>query len=129
MKKYNLLHWLPLIMLVVVVFSSCSKKNYPVTNTFVTEEKYENAKSDTGNDYTPPPVIFIADDKAKSNKDGELYYDDELGYRYWRSFDGKYYLDVKYGSGASPNKKNAKKKLKEAKKQQKEKEGEEIVIQ
>lgn len=129
MKKYNLHQWLPLMMLVVIIFASCSKKTYPASNTNETEDKYEDVKTATGNDYTPPPVIFIADDKAKSNKDGELYFDDEFGYRYWRNCDGKYYLDAKYESGAGPNKKNAKKSRKETKKQRKEKEGDEIASQ
>jgi hypothetical protein len=129
MKKYYLYQWLPLMMLVVIIFTSCSKKTYPENNNTDTEEKYDNIKSDTGNDYVPPPLIVIADEKAKSNKDGELYYDNELGYRYWRSCDGNYYLDAKYESGAAPSKKVAKKNRKETKKQRKEKEGNEIATQ
>lgn len=52
--------------------------------------------------YIPPPVITVSDDLAKSTKDGELYYDNEFGYRYWRNSDGKYYLDAKYGRGVTP---------------------------
>jgi hypothetical protein len=129
MKKYNLQLWLPLMILVVIFFASCSKKTYPESNTTDSEDKYENTKTGTGNDYVPPPVIVIADEKAKSNKDGELYYDNELGYRYWRSCDGNYYLDAKYESGAGPSKKVAKKNRKENKKQPKEKEGDDIATQ
>jgi hypothetical protein len=129
MNKYILHRWLPLMMLVVIITAGCSKKTYSANNLTDTEDKYDGLKNDTGNNYTPPPIIFITDDKAKSNKDGELYYDDELGYRYWRAVDGTYCLDAKYTAGASPNKRNAKKKLKELKKQQEEKKGDEIVAQ
>jgi hypothetical protein len=129
MKKYYLYQWLLLMMLVVIIFASCSKKTFPVNNTTDAEEMYDTPKTDTGNDYVPPPVIVIDDEKAKSNRDGELYYDNEFGYRYWRSCDGNYYLDAKYESGAGPNKKNAKKSRKETKKQRKEKEGDEIASQ
>jgi hypothetical protein len=129
MKKYILHRWLPLMMLVVIITAGCSKKVYAANSVTDTEDKYEEPKSDTGNNYTPPPIIFITDEQAKSNKDGELYYDDELGYRYWRSVDGTYCLDAKYAAGASPNKRNAKKKLKEIKKLQEEKKGYEIVAQ
>jgi hypothetical protein len=57
-------------------------------------------------------VISIADALAKSNKEGEMFYDNEYGYRYWRFCDGKYYLDAKYESGARPDKKIAKKNTK-----------------
>jgi hypothetical protein len=61
-------------------------------------------------------VINISDELAKSNKEGEMYYDNEYGYRYWRFNDGKYYLDAKYGSGAKPDKKTVKKLNKQRKK-------------
>jgi hypothetical protein len=129
MKKYYLHQWLTLLI-ALVMLAACSKKNYPANNTVAAEDKTANAAINTpSNDYIPPPVINIPDEQAKSNKDGELYYDTELGYRYWRSCDGNYYLDAKYESGASPSKKNAKKKLKENKKQQKEKEGEDVATQ
>jgi hypothetical protein len=129
MKKYVSHRWLPFIMLVVIITAGCSKKAYSANNVIDNEDKYEKPKSDTGNNYTPPPIIFITDDKARSNRDGELYYDDEQGYRYWRAVDGTYCLDAKYAAGASPSRKYAKKKLKELKKQQEEKRGDEIVAQ
>jgi hypothetical protein len=46
--------------------------------------------------YIPAACIIVPDNKAKTNKEDELYYDDEYGYRYWRYNDGKYYLDQKY---------------------------------
>jgi hypothetical protein len=48
--------------------------------------------------YVPPYFIFILDEAAKANKEGEMYFDNEYGFRYWRYFDGKYYLDTKYAS-------------------------------
>jgi|GEM_PF-6467118 len=110
MKKYILHQWLPLLI-ALVIFTGCSKKNYPSNNNTNTESQYDNTKA-PNNDYTPPQVVSVSDDQAKTNKDGEMYYDNELGYRYWRFCDGKYYLDAKYESGASPNKKLAKKKTK-----------------
>src|SRR5882762_5259894 len=106
MEKYKLHKWFPLLFS-LIVFSACSKKNYP-DNNVATREKYENAKT-ADERYTPPPVISISDELAKSNKEGEMYYDNEYGYRYWRFRDGKYYLDAKYESGAKPNKKVTKK--------------------
>jgi hypothetical protein len=46
--------------------------------------------------YRPPAVIIISDNLARTNRNGEMYYDNEYGYRYWRFCDGKYYLDSKY---------------------------------
>jgi hypothetical protein len=46
--------------------------------------------------YRPPTVIIIADNLASVNRNGEMYYDNEYGYRYWRNCDSKYYLDSKY---------------------------------
>jgi hypothetical protein len=46
--------------------------------------------------YRPPAVIYISDDLARTNRKGEVYYDNEYGYRYWKFCDGKYYLDSKY---------------------------------
>ncbi len=128
MKKNKLQQWLPLL-LALIVLSACSKRNYPSKNIADTENRYQEADLIKG-DYTPPLVISISDEVAKSNKDGEMYYDNEYGYRYWRFCDGKYYLDSKYESGASPNKKLAKKKTKkETKKLRRQSEEEEYVNQ
>jgi hypothetical protein len=113
MNKYKLHQWL-FLLLIAFAFTSCSKKNYPTENT---EEQYENSTAATDNKYTPPQVITISDDIAKSNKEGELYYDNERGYRYWRYCDGKYYLDSKYERGETPKKKYAKKATKKQRKQ------------
>jgi hypothetical protein len=107
MKKYQLSTWIALFMLATLAMS-CSRKNYPANDLTDTETQYENSKKSAEN-YTPPPVIAITDDKAKTNKDGELYFDDDHGYRYWRNCDGKYYLDSKYERGVVPKKKYSKK--------------------
>jgi hypothetical protein len=67
--------------------------------------------------YRPPMVIIISDGLARTNRNGEMYYDNDYGYRYWRYCDGKYYLDSKYemddsGSGRSSSKKYKKGKNK-----------------
>ncbi|MBP6022906.1 hypothetical protein [Ferruginibacter sp.] len=113
MNKYKLHQWL-LLLLMTFVLTNCSKKNYPTENT---EEQYKNSNAAAENKYTPPQVITISDDIAKSNKEGELYYDNEKGYRYWRYCDGKYYLDSKYERGEIPKKKYAKKASKKQRKQ------------
>jgi hypothetical protein len=46
--------------------------------------------------YRPPAVIIISDQLASVNRNGEMYYDNEYGYRYWRNCDSKYYLDARY---------------------------------
>jgi hypothetical protein len=105
MKSFKLHQWLSLLC-ALTIFTACSKKNFPGNNSSAIPDKYENGAN---NDYTPPPVISIPDELAKANKEGEIYYDNEYGYRYWRFNDGKYYLDTKYGSGAKPGKKITKK--------------------
>jgi hypothetical protein len=89
---------------------SCSKKNFPNNSNADIDLLSQHTKL-TVDDYTPPLVIVIADDLAKSNKEGEMYYDNEFGYRYWRNSDGKYYLDSKYERGVSPKKQNITKKI------------------
>ena len=114
MNKLKLQQWLPVLLILVI--SSCSHKELPGNNATVTEDRFENAKSKEPK-YVPLPVISIADELAKSTKDGEMYYDDKEGYRYWRQSDGKYYLDEKYIAGASPNKKLVKKMAKQQRKE------------
>lgn len=46
--------------------------------------------------YRPPAVIVISDNLASMSRNGEMYYDNEYGYRYWRNCDSKYYLDARY---------------------------------
>jgi hypothetical protein len=127
MKKYKLQQWLP-FFIAMAFFAGCSKKNYLQTSAADIDNKYKNTK--TASAYTAPQVITISDELAKSNRDGEMYFDNEHGYRYWRFCDGKYYLDSKYESGASPDKKSAKKKLKkQSKKNTTEHEAEDVVNQ
>jgi len=116
MKSFKLHQWLPLLF-ALVIFTACSKKNFPGNNN---SEKQENYENQANSNYTPPPVISISDELAKSNKEGEMYYDNEYGYRYWRFCDGKYYLDSKYEYGAKPGKKIAKKQNKKQRKKAKE---------
>jgi major membrane immunogen (membrane-anchored lipoprotein) len=124
MKKYQLSCLVAFFTLAVLV-TACSKKNYSSNNVSDTAVPYENSKKNIA-DYTPPQVIVVADEKAKANKEGELYFDDEHGYRYWRNCDGKYYLDAKYERGATPKKKYTKKS---SKKQPKENPQEDYVGQ
>ena len=129
MKKYKLQQWLP-FFIAMAFFAGCSKKNYLQSSAAVIDNKYKNTKTASAYNYTAPHVIIISDELAKSNRDGEMYFDNEYGYRYWRFCDGKYYLDSKYESGASPDKKSAKKKLKKQnKKNTTEHEAEDIVNQ
>jgi hypothetical protein len=107
-KKIKLHQQFTLLFLIAIIAVSCSKKNYPAKD----EIAEETAVTTSVTDYTPPPVLTIPDDRARSNRDGELYYDDAYGYRYWRFCDGKYYLDAKYEKGVLPNQKLAKKKTK-----------------
>ena len=114
-KKIKLHQRLTLFFFIAILAVGCSKKNYPAKDEI--GEDTAIILSDT--DYTPPVVLSIPDDKARSNRDGELYYDDDYGYRYWRFCDGKYYLDAKYAKGELPNSKMAKKKAKKQPKQKK----------
>jgi hypothetical protein len=116
MKSFKLHQWLPLLF-TLVIFTACSKKNFPGNNSSEAQDRYENTTNTT---YTPPAVISISDELAKSNKEGEMYYDNEYGYRYWRFCDGKYYLDTKYSSGAKPERKMVKKQNKKQRKKAKE---------
>jgi hypothetical protein len=93
MNKYKLHQWLALLFSLVVV-SSCSKRYYPDNNNADTQDKYENTVTAATAANLPEPIISIPDELAKSNKEGEMYYDNSDGYRYWKSSDGKYYLDT-----------------------------------
>ncbi len=108
MKRTKLHQRLIIFFCIALIATSCSPKNFPAKD--IPAATTEISTSDT--DYIPPAVLNIANDKAKSNRDGELYYDDDYGYRYWRFSDGKFYLDAKYEKGELPNRKIAKKKAK-----------------
>jgi hypothetical protein len=111
MKRNKLHKWSAVIFIFTVFSAGCSQKDFP-SNSGTAEEKYETSvvAGGSNNSYQPPQVIIISDEKAKSNKEGELYFDDEYGYRYWKYSDGKYYLDQKYERGASPKKKTVNRK-------------------
>lgn len=123
MQKIKLQQWL-LAGSVLLVFASCSRNNYPQRQprNDRQEDMYpgteamppgqakkvygeqsarvfapgQRKKMRRSGNYRPAPVIIISDHQARSNRNGELYYDDAYGYRYWRNCDGKYYLDSKY---------------------------------
>ncbi len=125
MQQLKLHKWLAAILFITLA-ASCSRSNYPARSPREdrNEERDmypgtaelppgqakkvygeqsarvfapgQRKKMQRNSDYRPPAVIIISDDLASSNRNGELYYDNEYGYRYWRNCDGKYYLDVKY---------------------------------
>lgn len=111
MNKYNLHQWFCLL-LIALFFAACSKKNFPVNSNADVDSHFESGINNKPSNYISPKVISIDDALSKLNKDGEIYYDDELGYRYWRLDDGKYHLDAKYLSGALPGKRSSKKQAK-----------------
>lgn len=96
MKKIKIHQQFLFLFYYTVLFSACAKKTFTLSNT-QTDNRYESILT-ADSVYSPPAVIAIPDNKAKINKDDELYYDDEHGYRYWRYNDGKYYLDKKYNT-------------------------------
>ncbi|MFN8251278.1 MAG: hypothetical protein U0V75_05290 [Ferruginibacter sp.] len=109
MKKIKLHKWSAPAVILILLFVSCSRKTFSESSSN-TEDRYEPATINNSKNYTPPPVISIPDEKARTNKEGELYYDDANGYRYWRYCDGKYYLDKKYDTGSLAKKKKSRKK-------------------
>jgi hypothetical protein len=115
MKKHKL-HQRLSLFLALMMFLSCSQKNFPVNDTVSAEQYHSSPAAKTA--YVPEPVITLPDEKAQMNKEGEMYYDNAYGYRYWRMADGRYYLDSKYESGAKPDKKIARKNLKKPATQQ-----------
>lgn len=106
--------------LLIFLFSNCSRKNYTSKTKEADQEESVEAKDP---DYRPAPVIYVPDEKAKTNKQGEMYYDNEYGYRYWRFCDGKYYLDAKYDEqmNTSVERPSAKYKKEKSKKKKKKK--------
>ncbi|MGC4103858.1 hypothetical protein [Ferruginibacter sp.] len=125
MKKCKLHQWLTLLLASALIIS-CNKKNYPVDNTRFEDDKQAANQVASLKNYTPPLCIVVPDKEAQVNKEGEMYYDDQSGYRYWRSQDGKYYLDNKYKTGTKPNNRLARK---HAKKQHKNEAPEELATQ
>ena len=82
-------------VLISTLFTSCTRKNYSSRSQDTVEAIAANDSKERDRQYTPPAYITLSDDQARSNKDGELYYIDPNGYRYWKFCDGKYYLDSK----------------------------------
>lgn len=109
MKKIKLHKWSVLFSVLLITAVSCSRKSFPV-NSNDTGKKNESAAITGTSSQLPQAVITISDEKASTNKEGELYYDDENGYRYWRYSDGKYYLDRKYDKATGSKKKAANRK-------------------
>jgi hypothetical protein len=107
MKRIKLHQW-PVLFLAFAAFAAaCSQKSFTAA-TNSAAEKYELPDAGKNNNtYLPPPVLIISDEKAKTNKEGELYYDDGYGYRYWKYSDGKYYLDQRYENSSVQKKKTA----------------------
>lgn len=104
MKKHKL-HQRFTFIFTILIFASCSQKNFPANNAAEAESFHTLIPEK----YIPEAVLVISDEKVKINKEGEMYYDDEYGYRYWKMADGKYYLDNKYINGARPDKKTSQK--------------------
>jgi hypothetical protein len=99
MPPIKLYKWYLAIAFATLLAVGCSNKNIAQKN-IIEKEDIEQPE-----DYTPPPVITVPDEKAKTNKEGELYYDNEYGYRYWKNCNGQYYIDAKYEmEGAKPSK-------------------------
>ncbi len=99
MEQIKLHQWLYGLALVILL-GSCSKKNYPDSPPTDRRVVYDNSDWRNRRDrdaYRPPVVIVISDRLARYNRRGEMYYDDQKGYRYWRYNDGRYYLDERYG--------------------------------
>jgi hypothetical protein len=94
MKKNNLYQWLIVFTVAACTFTACAKNNNAFKSNLTANNKVEIIETDSI--FIPPSVITVPDDKVKTNKEDELYYDDENGYRYWKNNDGKFYLDPKY---------------------------------
>ena len=94
-----------IILLIVVVFSSCSRKTVPAKSTNSNVSIVMPSDSIANKPVIPAKpkvpvavktptakVIVVSDAGAKKTFDGRLYYDLE-GKRYWKNYkDGKYYL-------------------------------------
>jgi hypothetical protein len=89
MPPIKLHKWYFAAILLFVITTSCSNKSMP-------QKTIENTAIEIPVDYSPPTFIVVANDKVKTNAEGELYYDNEYGYRYWKRSDGKFYLDENF---------------------------------
>jgi hypothetical protein len=95
-------------LIILLFIGGCSNKNYMSKNSQDSGLIYQNTKAKPDSSYVPIAVIDISDEFAKINKEGEIYFDNELGYRYWKLSDGKFYLDAKYLSEKASKKKGKK---------------------
>lgn len=88
------------IILLLAILNSCSKKTHPsktpevvvITDTSSAKvvEKPVVIKKKSKTEF--PKIITVNDEAARKSVDGRLYYD-VLGHRYWKNYkDGKYYL-------------------------------------
>ena len=117
MKYFKFYQWLTLMLVAGIFATGCSKKNYATKVESNEDEEATYVNRDMNN--RPQEVIYISDEKSKTNRNGEIYYDDENGFRYWKYCDGKYYLDSKYEqNGYTPEKKTKKNKKKPGKSKQ-----------
>ena len=87
--------WL-ILFLSIILLTSCSRRNYSSQRQGNDETTTLKDPRDSDHSIQPPEYIALSDDQAKANRDGELYFIDSNGYRYWKFCDGKYYLDSKY---------------------------------
>ncbi|MBP6431165.1 MAG: hypothetical protein KA319_05310 [Ferruginibacter sp.] len=85
MPPIKLHKWYLAIAIVTTIIVGCSNKN-------ISQKTIEKEAIEIPEDYTPPQVITVPTDKEKANSEGEIYYDNEYGYRYWKKSDGKFYL-------------------------------------
>ncbi|MDQ2719195.1 MAG: hypothetical protein M3Z26_05475 [Bacteroidota bacterium] len=98
--------FLPILILITFILTSCSKKSHPSQNPVVTPiiglSSDETKKNDSLTLAKPvikrapkalfPKVITVNDSVAHKSVDGRYYYD-VMGHRYGRNNkDGKYYL-------------------------------------
>jgi hypothetical protein len=98
MPPIKLHKWYLAITIVTAITIGCSNKN-------VSQKTVEKETIEIPEDYTPPQVITVPAEKEKTNSEGEIYYDNEYGYRYWKNCNGQFYLDVKYErDGVKPRK-------------------------
>ncbi len=99
MYPIKLHKWYFTIAFASLLAIGCSHKN--VAQKTITEKEEIEMPAN----YSPPGVITVSKEKTKTNDEGELYYDNEYGYRYWKNNDGQFYLDVKYErDGVKPKK-------------------------
>jgi hypothetical protein len=93
MKVQKLFSQLFILLFSIALLSSCSNKTSIAKKT---QQQEEVIVENDDENYTPPQVIAVSPELQKTNKDGEIYYDNEYGYRYWKNCNGQFYIDSKY---------------------------------